>query len=860
MNSLRLQNGQKFHGLQSTKDKRTGTGNGPRSRIWADLRHSLRLLRTRPGFSVIAILTLALGIGANAAIFQLLDALRLHKLPVPHPEELTEVVLKTQQRTGSFGSRHAILTNALWEQIRDKQQAFGSIFSWGADDLTLTAGGEALYAQTLFVSGDFFQALGVPPLRGRLLTTADDQRDCVAPSAVISHSFWQREYGGDPGVIGKKLILEGRSFEVVGITPASFFGVEVGHSFDVAIPLCSEPLVHSEESALSKRNYWWLGVIGRLKPGWSVERAAASFDVLSPGIFESTVPEVYNADQVKNYLQDRLGVAFAGAGVSELRAKYEEPLWLLLGIAGTVLLIACGNLANLLLARASAREREMAVRLALGASRSRIMQQLLIESFVLALLGTLSGALLAQVLGRSLISFMNTANAPVFVNLSFDWLVFSFMAAMVALTCLLFGLAPALRASQTSPGKALKTHARGLTAMRGGFALSKILVVGQVALALVLLSGAFLFIRSLRNILSQPMGFERQGILVANLDFAHLNLPENRRFPFKQDLVSRLAGIPGVQSLAAAEIVPVSGNGLGGVIEMEEGMDTTKLPPTKFNVVTPGYFRTMGSSLLSGRDFSDLDKNGSPKVAIVNQRFARLFLNGANPIGKRFRIKGYVNRPVETFEIVGLAEDEKYIDVKEEFQPIAFLADAQYDRQDSYPSVLLHCSMDPQRVIPAVKRTLHEVNPAISVQFAVLDKMIEESLLSERLMASLSGLFGILAALLATLGLYGTISYMVSRRTIEIGIRMSLGANRGNVLVLVLGEAGALLAVGLAIGLVLAVLGGRTAQAMLYRLSAYDPWVIGSAVLLLMFVAMLATYFPARRASGLNPIEALREE
>jgi predicted permease len=455
---------------------------------------------------------------------------------------------------------------------------------------------------------------------------------------------------------------------------------------------------------------------------------------------------------------------------------------------------------------------------------------------------------------------MNTANAPVFVNLSFDWLVFFFMAAMVVLTCLLFGLAPALRASRTSPGKALKTHARGLTAMRGGFALSKMLVVGQVALALVLLSGAFLFIRSLRNILSQPMGFERQGVLVANLDFAHLNLPENRRFAFKQDLVSRLAGIPGVQTLAAAEIVPVSGNGLGGVIEMEEGTDTTKLPPTKFNVVTPGYFRTMGSSLLSGRDFSDLDNNGSPKVAIVNQRFARLFLNGANPIGKRFRVKGYVNRPVQTFEIVGLTEDEKYIDVKEEFQPIAFLADAQYDRQDSYPSVLLRCSMDPQRIIPAVKRALHEVNPTISVQFAVLDKMIEESLLSERLMASLSGLFGVLAALLATLGLYGTISYMVSRRTIEIGIRMSLGANRVNVLVLVLGEAGALLAVGLAIGLVLAILGGRTAQAMLYRLSAYDPWVIGSAVLLLMFVAMLATYFPARRASGLNPIEALREE
>jgi putative ABC transport system permease protein len=423
---------------------------------WRDLRYGARLLRLNPGFAIVAILSLALGVGANTAIFQLLDALRIRTLPVSDPAALVELRIADPVggRTGQFTGRTPSLTNPLWEQIRDRQQVFSDVFVWSSPAFDLTTGGEARTAQGLWVSGDFFKGLGVSSLIGRTLMAEDDRRGCTAPPAVLGYGFWQREYGGSPSAIGRTITLDGHPFDIVGVTPASFFGVEVGRAFDVAVPLCAEPLSRGTRTALDRKDTWFLGAMGRLKPGTTIEQARAQLAAVSPAMFQATLP-AYRPDDAKHYLQFRMGAYPGGTGISTLRRRYESPLWLLLATTGLVLLIACANLANLMLARATTRERELAVRLAIGASRGRIVRQLLAESLLIALVGAAAGALLAQWLSRFLVDFLRTDNNRIFVALSLDWRIFAFTAALAIVTCLLFGLAPAVRAPRPGPGAAL---------------------------------------------------------------------------------------------------------------------------------------------------------------------------------------------------------------------------------------------------------------------------------------------------------------------------------------------------------------------------------------------------------------------
>src|ERR1044072_7459365 len=465
---------------ESVREVRTGQTLGT---IWQDLRYGMRMLLKYPSFTCVAVLTLALGIGANTAIFQLIDAVRLRTLPVKAPQELAEVRMADMKGARGGIGRSPSVTNPIWEQIREHQQAFSGIFAWGADSVNLAPGGEVRSARMLYVSGDFFHTLGVRPARGRLFTTTDDQRGCGEPGLVISHELWQREYGGEASVIGRKLTLGDHPFEIIGVTPAGFFGMEVGRSFDLALPICAVARVRGNNNFLSGI-MWWLTVTGRLKPGWSLEQANAEMRAISPGLFEASLPANYAPDSVKDYLGSELVAVPAGAGASRLREKYEQPLWLLLAIAGLVLLIACANLANLLLARASVREREIAVRQALGASRGRLVRQLLVESLLLAAVGAACGAWLAQALSRFLVAFLSTSADPVFLELTLDWRVFGFAAGLAVLTCLLFGLAPALRAPRMERGALMKSGGRGLTASRERFSLRRALVVAQVALSL----------------------------------------------------------------------------------------------------------------------------------------------------------------------------------------------------------------------------------------------------------------------------------------------------------------------------------------------------------------------------------------
>jgi putative ABC transport system permease protein len=826
-----------------------------------DLRYGFRLLRLNPGFTAIVVLSLALGTGANTAIFQLIDSLRLRTLPVAHPEQLANVrILDRSWSSGRVHGRYADIANAQWEQIRDHQRVFSGMFAWATEGgFNLARGGEARYASGIWVSGDFFKTLEVPALRGRTLTADDDRRGCGSPPAVISYAFWQREYAGGPDILGRMISLEGHPFEIVGITPPSFTGIDVGRQFDVAVPLCSEALIHGELSLIDLRNGYWLAAVGRLKPGVTIEQANAEMAALSTGILEATTPPQYDAEAQKHYLRYKFGAFPAATGFSNLRRLYETPLWMLLAIAALVLLIACANIAILLLARASVRGREIAVRLSLGASSGRLIRQLLVESLLIGVAGTVLGAVLAQWVSRFLVALIATSAPDVFVDLHPDWLVLSFTMGIALLTTILFGLAPAFRATRIAPAAALKSAGRNLAGGREHFSLRRGLVVSQVAFSLVLLVGAILFVRSLRNILSVNAGFHTAGIMEADLDFRQLKIPAPQRQGYKLNLIDRLRALPGVEGVADASVVPLSGYGWQENVILAGATKRADVAPL-FTQVSPDFFNTMGIRVMAGRAFSERDTANSLKVAIVNQSFVKKILNGANPIGAHFQIEEAVGRARPIYEVVGLVRDTKYYDLRDEFAPEVYVTTAQGDQPDEYAGLLIRSNLPMGTLTQELKNALSEASPEIGEEFHVMQTNIRDSLLRERLMAALSGFFGALATLLAMMGLFGVMSNFVARRTGEIGLRIALGAQRRNILGMVLGEAGTMLVIGLAVGAALALALGKTAGAMLFGLKPYDPLTISLSAVALTAVAILASYLPARRAARLDPMAALRDE
>jgi putative ABC transport system permease protein len=821
--------------------------------LWHDLRSSLRIFVKNPGFSFVVVATLALGIGANTAIFELLDALLLESLPVKNPQQLAQVrVVDLSKARGGFFSGYPVVTNLIWEKLRDDHMGFSGIAAWRDVAFSRDSGGDSRFVNGLYVSGEFFRVLGIKPVAGRVFTAQDDRPRCGMPGAVISYGFWQREFGGRPA-LGQKLSLDDKSVEIIGVTPANFFGVAVGNNFDVAVPICAQPYLETR-NLLNTSTKWWLSIIGRLDPSWSVQRVAAHLQAVSPGIFASTLRADYPVESVRDYFAMKLTAEPSAAGVSMLRDTYSDPLRFLLGIAGLVLLITCANLASLMLARTTARERDMAVRLAIGAGRWRLIRLVLGESLLLSIAGAVAGAALAQGLSRALLNYLNTS-----FDFNLDWRLFAFLLGISLLTCLLFGLAAALRASRTPPSAAMKAGGHNVTASRERLGVRGALVVSQVALSLLLLFTALLFTRSFRNLLVADLGFQAKGVLIVKLDFSRLHIPVDRRTAFQRQLLDRIRTIPGVDQASTTSIVPLGGMGQSNSVWID-GHDSTRREEMNFSSVSPAYFNTLGIPLVAGRDFNDDDTPQSPHVAVVNETFAKKLGLGANAIGARFWREATPSSPALLIQIVGVVKDTKYHSIRRSDEPTAYLALIQEKDTENNMQVLVRSGLPMETEEQAIRQTLRGVSSGISFDFEGLEDQIQQSLTAERLLATLSGFFGALAVVLAMTGLYGVMSYTVTQRTTEIGIRMALGAQRGSITAMILGRAAKLLALGLVLGVGLSLAVASTAGSLLFGLKPRDPATLAVATLLLTAVTLVASLVPSMRAANLNPIDSLRTE
>ena len=819
-----------------------------------DIRDAFRAMKTTPIVTLVAIFSLALGIGANTAIFSILDTLMIRALPVKSPGRLAVLGIGNSDRD-SF-------TNPIWEAIRGHGDIVDGAFAYSSSRFNLSTTAQTDFVEGFWASGRIFEVLGVPAMLGRTFTEADDRRGGGpdGPVAVISYRYWQSRYSGASDVVGQRLTIERIPFTIIGVTPPEFFGVEVGRTFDVAIPLGAEPLVRGKESALDGRSYWWLSIFIRTKANQSMDSATAALRGVQPQIREATIPQNFRPEDKAQYLAEAFVVTPAATGNSYLRDRYRLALLTIMGVVAMVLLIACANIANLLLARATARRHEMSIRLALGASRGRLIRQLLVESLLLAGCGAALGVVFARWGARLLIAQLSTSTNTVFLDVGINWRVLGFTALISVTTALLFGMAPAFRASGTTPNDALKEHGRGVVG-EGRFALGSALVVVQVALSLLLMVGAGLFIRTFSSLSTLQLGFDRNPILIASVN-ASRAVPEARGALYER-LRQAAAEVPGVASAAASAVTPVSGSTWQYAIER---FDDRVLANTRdergvyVNLVSPGWFQTFGTRLLGGRDFTDRDSKSGPHVVIVNEAFARKFTNGANPIGHHFRQPDYPDRPAFDQEIVGYVRDAVYRSLRAPVPPTIYVPLAQHAQMPSGISISVRAAGgSPALLTKSVAAAFATVNQDITLSFRPLAEQVNNSLIQERIVAMMSGFFGALALLLAGLGLYGVTSYAVTRRRTELGIRMALGAGPGGVVSLVLRRVAILVGTGVVTGILGSWILSRFVATLLYGLRPRDPVTLAGAAFVLIAIGALAGWIPARRASRIDPARVLRE-
>ena len=809
-------------------------------RLRQDARYALRMMRRSPGFTAVTVLSLALGIGANTAIFSLINTLMLRTLPVEKPEQLVEFLQKYPGEPRGNG----YFTWPSYEHYRDHNHVFSALTAASAPSRlsVRTEGSEPETMTGEYVVGDFFSTLGVKPAIGRMIGPED-----TGSAAVVSWSYWKSKFNLDPAILGRQIIVQDAPVTVVGVAQRAFFGLQVGSKTDIWLP---------------RSGRGGLVLIARLKPGVSIEQARAEMSVL----YQFTIEERAKTSKDPLVQQLKIEVEPAGAGLSRLRDQYAKPLLALMVVVGLLLLIACTNVASLLLARGAARQKEMAVRVAMGAGRVRLMCQVLTESVMLSGAGSLLGVFLAYFGAGALVRIMTSGRPmmgfpqPVEIPVQPDLNVLLFTAGVALLTGVLFGLAPARNAFASTPASSMREVGRaGET--RFGRLFGKTLVVAQVAFSLVLLSMAGLFVRHLSNLQSVDLGFRRDHVLLVTLDPARSGYNGERLSRAYPELLGRLEAIPGVRAATLSGATPISGAGASSFV-IAEGHE--EKPEDRryvaLNWVAPKYFATMETPMLAGRDFN-LQEQASTPVAIINQSMARYYFGSANPIGKHFTIvQDWKDLGGQPYEIVGLVGDAHYYEIRETPKRTIYLPAFQGARVVGQTFVL-RTNIDPSAVAGDVRRTIRDLLKTITVaRVTTLSEQVDASIVLERVIATLSGLFGALGSLLAAIGLYGLLAYTVARRIPEFGIRVALGATRSNLIRMVLGEAMTMVGAGLLIGAPVAYWGKNFAARLIQDLPVKTTGPIAFAGLAMIAIALLAAFLPARRAARVDPSEALRYE
>jgi putative ABC transport system permease protein len=816
--------------------------------LWQDVRAALRGLRKSPGFALVAIVTLALGIGANTALFSIFSSLILRPLPVRDPGSLALLT----DGSGSW-------SYPIWREVRAREdELFDGAFAWSPERFDLSVSGQRDLVDGAYVSGRLFDVLGVPAIRGRMITAADDGGAAPdGPVAVISHRLWRQRFAGVSDVVGRQLSVQRVPFTIVGVMPPGFFGPDVGRMTDVMLPFAAEPLVQGPDSRLAGEGSWWLQIMVRLKPAQGLEQANAALRTVQPQILESATRT--NPSR----LRELLTLAPAATGNSSLRTRFETPLFAMVVAVGLVLLVACANIASLLLARALSRRRELSVRLALGSSRWRIARLLFIESLIVAVTGAAFGLLFAKWSSALLVQQLSTWESTVSLDLALDWRVLGFTAALACLSAITAGVAPVIGLRSVTPGGSLNDAGRGMAGDRR-FAVRSTLVIVQVAVSLVLVVAAGLFLRTFASLNQLPLGFEPEPLLVAELDLQGRGGPPEERGGRVERLRDAAAAVPGVRSASVSAIRLLTGGGwASGMVGVGDGpmvrLRSAGRPFLWLNATTPGWFEAMGTPLRSGRDFNAADRAGSGPVAIVNEAFARQYLPGEQALGKRVRLGHDANT---RYEIVGVVGDAVYATPREGMLPTMYVPVAQRAPEEFWPTVFLTINAAPGRraaLEREVAATLTRADPTVAFTFGNFDQLVEATVTQERLIAMLSAFFGGLALLLAAVGLYGIVSHAVRARQTEIGLRMALGAAPSSIVRLVFRRVGILIAAGLALGLAGSVWAARFVEALLFRLDARDPVTFAGAAAVLVAVGVLAAGLPAVRAARLDPATVLRE-
>ena len=828
-----------------------------------DLRFALRMLARSPLFTVVAVLSLALGIGANTSIFSLLDQVLYRSLPVRDAKAL--VVLHVDDHSPGMSSSdnsESVFSYPMYRDLRDRGTVFNGVVARAGVAVSVSWNGQTERAGAEIVSGNLFQALGVSAAIGRTLAPEDDGAPGAHPVVMLSHDYWVRRFGGEPGVLNSKVAINGHPMIVVGVAPAAFRGVLSGNNPEVYVPIAMKREVTPTWDGLTDRRTRWLNILARLKPGVSPERAQAAMQTVYRPIIESEVKEnpVHSKRAEHLIVSQKLELEPAAQGINQLRQQWEKPLVALMALVGLVLLIACANVANLLLARAASRRREMAIRLALGAGRRSLLRQFLIESLVLALAGGLLGLLVSVWTTSALLRILPTDATGGWIAATLDVRMLLFTLALSVFTGLLFGLAPALQASRAEVASTLREQPAALASAGGAARFRRILVVVQLALSLLLLVGAGLFARSLFNLLRVDPGFRTERLLTFAVDPSLNGYTKERGFALFHDLQERLARLPGVAAAGAASPGPLTHSNRSSNITVEgyqarenEDMDVAR------HAVGPGYFHALGTPVVRGREVTERDLASPDKVVVVNEAFVRRFFGDRNPLGRHMMF-GAGDKHLPDREIVGVVRDFKHASLRETPKPAVY---STYTNEDSLGRMEFYVrgEGDTASLGGQIRRLVQQMDAGLPVfDMQPVEIQVAESVEIDRLIAILSCAFGLLATVLAGIGLYGVVAYTVARRTAEIGIRVALGAVPPDVLWLVMKDVGMLVIFGLAIGLPVALALGRLVESELFGLKAADPLIYAGASLALVLVAALSGLIPSSRAARIDPIVALRHD